>query len=132
MNDTVTVAPVVVAPPAPLTKEQRIAKLREQITKLEAKITAIETGVEVKVGKVVALPIVSDSVTFLYGRKTATTEQVLRSGTVVAVKPSTEVDGKKLPAQVKVQVGEGFDVEFVTIYPAQVITTVSQEAHIAE
>ena len=51
MNDTVTVAPVVVAPPAPLTKEQRIAKLREQITKLEAKITAIETGVEVKFGK---------------------------------------------------------------------------------
>ena len=104
MNYTVTVAPVVVAALAPLTKEQRIAKLREQIAKLETKITSIETGVEVKVGKVVALPAVGDTVTFLYGRKTATTEQVQRSGTVVAVKPSTEVDGKKLPAQVKVQV----------------------------
>ena len=121
MNDTVTVPPVAVAAPVALTKEQKIAKIREQIAKLEARIVSIETGVEVKTAKVVALPVVGDNVSFLYGRKTATTEPVLKSGVVVAVKPSSIVDDKKLPAQVKVQVGEGFDVEFITIYPAQVI-----------
>ena len=123
MNDTVTVSPVVVAAPVALTKEQRVAKIREQIAKLEARIVSIETGVEVKTAKVVALPVVGETVSFLYGRKTATTEPVLKTGTVVAVKPSSIVDEKKLPAQVKVQVGEGFDVEFITIYPAQVIAT---------
>ena len=122
MNDTV-VSPVVtaVAAPAALTKEQKIAKIREQIAKLEARIVSIETGVEAKVSKVAPMPAVGDVVSFLYGRKTATTEPVLKSGVVVAVKPSSIVGDKKLPAQVKVETGEGFDKAFITIYPAQVI-----------
>jgi hypothetical protein len=43
----------------------------------------------------------------------------------VAIKPSVliELEGgatKRSPAQLKVQCGDGFDAEFVVIYPAQV------------
>jgi hypothetical protein len=39
---------------------------------------------------------------------------------VVAIKPAVTLEsGKTAPAQIKVQIGEGFDTEFAVIYPAQ-------------
>ena len=128
MNDTVnTTVESTIAAPVALSKEQRVAKLREQMAKIEARIVAIETGVEVKVAKVVALPEVGATVSFTYGRRTATTEPTTKVGIVIAVKSGADVAGKKLPAQVKVQIGEGFDTEFVTIYPAQIVAAVEQD-----
>ena len=107
-----------------LTKEERVAKLRAEIAKLEKKIYNIENDiVEVKAKKEVVLPEVGAEVIFNYGRRTATTEPVQKVGKVVAIKPSSvAAHGKTLPAQVKVQFGEGFDIEFATIYPAQIVT----------
>ena len=116
MNDTVNAAA-----PIALTKEQKIAKIREQIGKLEARIVGIETGREIKVAAAEPLPDVGSSVSFFYGRRTATTEPVLMDGVVIAVKPVTVVNDKRLPAQVKVQIGSGFDTSFVTVYPAQLV-----------
>lgn len=117
MTDTTT-TPVV------LTKEERIAKIDKEILRLQTKRYNIENDiVETKAVKVVALPEVGSDVLFNYGRKTATTEPVQKIGRVVAVKPATVNDaGKKLPAQIKVSVGEGFEQEFVVIYPAQIVT----------
>ena len=118
---TTAAAPVVVAAP---TKEEKIAAVKAQIKRLEEKLYNIENDiVVVKASKVVALPNVGDAVLFSYGRKTATTNPVLKDGTVVAIKAAGKADnGKTLPAQIKVQTGEGFDIEFVTIYPAQIVT----------
>lgn len=111
-----------------LTKEGRVAKLLAEIAKLEKKIYNIENDiVEVKAKKEVVLPEVGAAVTFSYGRRTATTEPAQKSGVVVAVKPKTERDGKTLPAQIKVQIGDGFDAEFVVIYPAQIVAAVVAE-----
>lgn len=120
MTDTTTAT---VSTPVVLTKEERIAKLRAEIVKLETKIFNIENNiVAVKVKKEVALPVQGAEILFQYGRRTATTEPVQKLGTVVAVKPaSLSEGGKKLPAQIKVSIGEGFDQEFVIIYPAQVV-----------
>ena len=68
-----------------------------------------------------ALPEVGTDILFNYGRRTATTEPVQRIGRVVAIKEaSIGAGGKKLPAQIKVSVGEGFEQEFVVIYPASI------------
>ena len=114
------VTPVVV--PVVLTKEEKIAKIDKEIARLTTKRYNIENDiVEVKTAKVVALPEVGTDVLFSYGRRTATTEPTQRIGRVVAVKPaSANAEGKKLPAQIKVSVGEGFDQEFLVIYPAQI------------
>lgn len=97
--------------------DQRISKLQEQRYNLENDIVAAP-----KPAKVVVLPSVGDTVVFIHGRRTSNTEPVQRVGTVVAVKPKTEgAEGKSLPAQIKVQVGEGFDAEFCVIYPAQIV-----------
>lgn len=119
-----TTASTVVAPaPIVLTKEEKIAKIDKEIARLQTKRYNIENDiVEVKAAKVVALPVEGADVLFNYGRKTATTEPVQKIGRVVAVKPATvNAEGKKLPAQIKVSVGEGFDQEFVVIYPAQIV-----------
>lgn len=118
---TTTAAPVVVAAP---TKEEKIAAVKAQIKRLEEKLYNIENDiVVVKTSKVVVLPNVGDAVLFSYGRKTATTNPVLKDGVVVAIKAAGKAEnGKTLPAQIKVQTGEGFDIEFVTIYPAQIVT----------
>ena len=123
MNDTVNAAA-----PIALTKEQKIAKIREQIAKLEARIVGIETGRDIKVAAAEPLPDVGSSVSFYYGRRTATTEPVLMGGVVIAVKPVTVVNDKRLPAQVKVQIGSGFDTSFVTVYPAQLFKPVEVSA----
>ena len=109
--------------PVVLTKEEKLAKITKEIARLQAKYDDIlNDRVTVKAKKEIVLPNAGDEVLFTYGRRTATTEPVQKVGVVVAVKPASEKDGKKLPAQIKVQVGEGFDTEFVTIYPAQIVT----------
>jgi hypothetical protein len=106
-----------------LTKAERVAKIKASIARLEVQLFNVENDIVAPVAakKVVPLPEIGATVSFVYGRKTATTEPTTITGTVVAVKPTTEVDGKKLPAQVKVSYGEGFDAAFATIYPAQII-----------
>jgi chorismate mutase len=108
--------------PVVLTKEERLAKIDKEIARLTTKRYNIENDiVEVKAKKEVVLPEVGADVLFNYGRRTATTEPVQKIGRVVAVKPASVNDaGKKLPAQIKVSVGEGFEQEFVVIYPAQI------------
>lgn len=114
-----------------LAKEERITKLRAEIAKLEKKIYDMEKKiyniendiVEVKAKKEVVMPEVGAEVLFNYGRRTATTEPVQKVGKVVAIKPAAAAaNGKTLPAQIKVQFGEGFNSEFATIYPAQIVT----------
>ena len=118
-NEAVESAIVKAAP----TKAERIAAIDAKITKLQEQRYNIENDIvsAPKAAKVVVLPAVGDTVTFTYGRRTPTTEPVQRVGVVIAVKPKTEVDGKSRPAQVKVQSGEGFDAELITIYPAQIV-----------
>jgi hypothetical protein len=127
-----TVAATEAAPAAPkvvLTKEQKIAKVDEQIAKLQARREDIINDVvrAPAAKKEVALPEVGATVTFFHGRKTANTEPVEKLGTVVAIKPAGEVDGKRTPAQIKVAFGEGFDLETAVIYPAQIVATVADE-----
>jgi hypothetical protein len=108
---------------ATLTAEQneRIAKLREQIAKIEARIQQIIEGKPAKAAKKERpLPNVGDVVTFLFGRTTPTTSPKEVTGTVIAVKPSEQVDGKTRPALVRVQFGEGFDAQVATILPAAI------------
>ena len=111
------------AAPVVLTKEERIAKIDKEIARLTARRDDIvnDRQPQPKAKKEVVLPEVGSDVLFNYGRKTATTEPVQKIGRVAAIKPaSTTADGKKLPAQIKVSVGEGFEQEFVVIYPAQI------------
>jgi hypothetical protein len=125
-----TAAAPVAAAPVPLTKEQKLAKIDEQIAKLQAKRSDIENDVvRVKAAKEVVVPVVGDTVTFMFGRKTATTAPSEKIGTVIGVKAaSTLANGKTAPAQVKVQFGEGFDAETAVIYPAQVTSISKPEA----
>lgn len=101
---------------ADLTKEEKIAHIEKQITALNAKLLdVVNDVVRTPAKKTVPLPAIGDTVSFLRGRNTATTEAVETIGTVVGIKPA----GEKTRAQLKVQVGYGFDIEFVTLYPAQ-------------
>jgi len=104
-----------------LSKEEKIAHVEKQIAGLTAKLNdIINDVVRVAVKKTVALPAIGDTVLFSRGRRTPTTEPVDTYATVVAIKPAVTLEsGKTAPAQIKVQIGEGFDAEFVVIYPAQ-------------
>ena len=106
---------------ADLTKEEKIAHVEKQIVSLNAKLKdIINDVVRVAVKKAIALPNIGDLVLFSRGRRTNTTEPVDTLATVVAIKPAVTLEsGKTAPAQIKVQIGEGFDAEFVVIYPAQ-------------
>ena len=114
-----------------LTKDEKIAKVKADMARLEIKLFNLINDIAepARVKKEVVLPAVGAVVSFVYGRKTATTEPKTITGTVVAVKPAAEVDGKKTPAQVKVAYGEGFDASFAVVYPAQltVVDGVAQE-----
>lgn len=105
-----------------LTKEEKLARIQEQITKLQAKYDdVLNDRIQPKVKKVIELPVIGEVVSFLFGRKTATTNPVEKSGTVIAIKPAVALEnGKTSPAQIKVQIGDGFDAEFVVLYPAQI------------
>lgn len=122
--DAITAATSTTAQAKPvLTKEEKLARIQEQITKLQAKYDDIlNDRVQVKVKKEIALPAIGETVEFLFGRKTATTNPVRKSGVVIAIKPAVALEGGKTsPAQIKVQTGEGFDAEFNVLYPAQII-----------
>lgn len=125
-TEETTTVETTTSPKAPvvLTKEEKLAKLDKEIARLIQKRDDIANDriPEAKAKKEVVLPEVGADVLFSYGRKTATTEPVEKLGRVVAIKPaSTTAEGKKLPAQLKVSIGEGFDQEFVVIYPAQIL-----------
>ena len=112
-----------------LTKDEKITKVKAEIARLELKLFNLINDIAepARVKKEVVLPEVGATVSFVYGRKTATTEPKIITGTVVAVRAASEVDGKKTPAQVKVAYGEGFDAGFAVVYPAQ-LTVVNGEA----
>jgi hypothetical protein len=105
----------------PLTKEQKLERIDSQIDALVKRRQAIVDGVEVPKGKPVVIPEVGAEVHFKYGRTTATTAPTVRSGKVVATRAATTVDGKTNPALVKIACGEGFDLEVITIFPAQIV-----------
>jgi hypothetical protein len=108
----------------PKTKEEQIAIIDGQITKLQKRKQDLIDGVVSKpAAKVVALPEVGAVIEFRFGRTNEKTNKtpVIKTGTVIAVKPAVTDDLKKSPAQVRVSVGEGFDVELLTIYPAQIV-----------
>lgn len=115
-------APAVVGVAVPPTKEERIAKLEDQIAKLQQRIQDIKDGKPAKAAAPAApLPKAGDVVEFKYGRKTADTEPRNVTGTVLAVKEGGTVDGKRQPTLIKVQFGEGFDVQVAVIYPNQIV-----------
>lgn len=120
---------VLAAAPRVLTKAEKLERIEVQIKNLIQKRYNIENDiVTTKAAKVVILPEVGATITFQHGRRTPTTAPVLLSGVVVAVKPvGTGTDGKRTPAQLKVQVGEGFDASFVVIYPAQIVAEGEEE-----
>lgn len=107
-----------------LTKEERIASLEAQIAKLQQRLDDVRNDrVVAKAKKVVALPEIGDVVAFTYGRTTPTSTARELIGTVIGVKAKVEPgeDGKGgTPALVRVTVGSGFDIEVLTIYPAQI------------
>lgn len=116
-------ASAVIGAQAPLTKEQRIAKIDEQIAKLQARRQDIIDGVvrqpAAKVEK--PLPGVGATVTFTFGRNKGNRSPIDLTGEVLGVKPAGQTsDGKRTPAQIKVQVGTGFDSNVYVIYPAQI------------
>lgn len=116
------------------TKDEKIAHVKAQIAGLTQKLDDIINDVVRAVAKkAVVLPEVGAEVLFTRGRTTATTSPTETVGVVLAVKPAaTTESGKALPAQIKVQVGTGFDAEFVVIYPAQIKHIVSAELTAAQ
>lgn len=111
------------ATPIVLTKEEKLAKIDKELARLNQRRYNIENDiVEVKAKKEVVLPAIGTDVLFRTGRTTVGTVPVERIGTVVAIKPATVTEaGKKTPAQIKVSVGQGFEQEFIVIYPAQIV-----------
>lgn len=107
-----------------LTKEEKIAAIEKQIAHLTQKLDDVRNDrVTTKAKKVVALPEVGAIVAFTYGRTTPTSQARELVGVVKGVKPKVEAgaDGKGgTPALVRVTVGSGFDIEVLTIYPAQI------------
>lgn len=130
MNDTVNTESATVAAKPVLTKEQKIANITAQIERLlQKKDDLINDRVTVAAKKVVALPEVGDVVTFTYGRTTPTSTARELVGTVIGVRAKVEAgeDGKGgAPALVRVTVGSGFDIEVLTIYPAQIKAGVTE------
>jgi len=101
-----------------MTKEQKIAKIDADIVKLNEKRQAIVEGREVKASKApVYIPEVGAAVLATIGRTTATTQAKVVEAIVVAVRQPAE--GDKTPTQVRIRIGEGFDEQLVTVYPAQ-------------
>lgn len=118
---------------APLTKEEKIAKIEADIKKLQERLYNLVNDIvpQARVKPVVALPEVGAAVLFSYGRKTLTTSPVLREGVVIAVKPAQPgANGKTSPAMVKVQCGEGFDAELVTIYAGSIVPAGTTQADV--
>lgn len=127
-QDAIDTALPIIPAPKVMTKEEKIVSLKAQIAKLEVRLYNVENDIQapIKAAKVVVLPEVGVDVLFNYGRKTPTTEPEQKVGRVVAIKPAIVVDGKTKPAQIKVQIGEGFDAEYVVIYLGQIVDAESE------
>ena len=119
-----------VAAPVIKTKEEKLAAITAQITKLQARYDdVLNDRVTVKVAKVAYVPNVGDKVLATVGRNTPTSQAKIVEGTVIAVKHPAIVDGKPVGAvQVRVEVGEGFDKQLVTLYPAQLTAVPASDA----
>ena len=131
--DTVAATAATVVAKAPLTKEEKIAKVVAEIDKLKQKLYNLENDIApaARIKPVVVLPEVGERILFSYGRKTLTTNPVLTEGVVAALKPAGQAaNGKTLPAQIKVQVGEGFDATFVVIYPSALVPAGTTQADV--
>lgn len=106
-----------------LTKEEKLAKISASIAALQAKYDDVlnDRVSAKKAAKVAYLPNVGERVLATVGRNTANKQATVVEGVVVAVKlAELGEDGKtKGATQVRVQFGEGFDVQLVTLYPAQ-------------
>jgi hypothetical protein len=111
-----------------LSKEEKLAKINEQIAKLQARYDdVLNDRAPVKAAKVVIIPEVGAKVIATIGRATATTQPSLEEGTVVAVK--RPADGEKGAVQLRVRIKEGqFEEQLVTLYVAQVEIVREEEA----
>lgn len=124
-NQTNTAAAVVKY--ADMTKEQKLAYLDAQLAKLAQKRDDVANDrVTVRVGKAVYVPEIGDKVFAVVGRNTATSQAKTVPGVVVAVKHPAE--GEKGATQVRVRIGEGFDEQLVTLYPANLTKQVEEVA----
>lgn len=108
---------------APLTKEEKLARLDTQIKNLQQKRDDVANDrVTVRAKKEVFVPTVGQGVLATVGRNSATTQAKIVDGTVVAVKfPEANAEGKVVGGiQVRVRIYEGtFDEQLVTLYPSQ-------------
>jgi hypothetical protein len=111
----------------PLTKEQKLEKIDAQIDALVKRRQAVVDGVELPPKSAVTLPEVNALVHFKYGRTTATTAPLVRYGIVLATRAAVTIEGKTSPALVKIGVGQGFDYEVVTVFPAQIVPAPTAE-----
>lgn len=119
-----------VAAPVVKTKEEKLIAIDAQIAKLQARRDdVLNDRVTVKVAKVAYIPEVGDKVLATVGRNTPTSQAKVVEGTVIAIKHPAIVDGKAVGAvQVRVEVGEGFDKQLVTLYPAQLTAVPTSDA----
>lgn len=103
-----------------LTKEEKLAKIQEQIAKLQQRYDdVLNDRVVARAKKETPVPNVGDKVLATIGRNTATTQAKVEVGTVVAIKFPEE--GSKGGVQVRVRLYEGqFEEQLVTLYAAQV------------
>lgn len=112
------------------TKEERLAKIKTNIEALQRKYDDIlnDRVPAAKPKKEVYLPQVGDEVFTPVGRNTATSQARILKGVVKAVKAAVIGDEGKVTsaAQVRVEVGEGFDVQLITVYPAQLTKVVPE------
>lgn len=112
-----------------LTKEEKIARINEQIAKLQARLDDIinDRVPQAKVKAPAYVPEVGARVLATVGRKTATTNPTVEPGVVIAVKfPEA---GAKGGVQVRVRIKEGtFEEQLVTLYAAQVVPADAPEA----
>lgn len=112
------------AVPVVKTKEEKLAAITVQIERLNQRYDDIlNDRVVAKVAKAVYCPEIGDKVLATIGRNTATSAAKVVEGTVIAIKhPTVDAEGKTVGAtQVRVEVGEGFDTQLVTLYPAQLV-----------
>ena len=111
-----------------LTKEEKLAKIQEQIAKLQQRYDdVLNDRVVQRAKKEVAVPAVGAKVLATIGRNTPTTQAKVEEGTVVAVK--FPEPGTKGGVQVRVRIKEGqFEEQLVTLYAAQVEEVRAEEA----
>ena len=96
-----------------------MASYREQLTRLQARLASVQAEIEKITPLAAAEPaprdladLIGNSFFVRVGRCTANAIPKIRQGVVVATKPA---EGK-LPDQARVQFGEGFDLEVVTVF----------------